>query len=118
MADLNREKERAAALLGRHRAGNDLTEAEAIPAADDVNALLAVGYICRDHPVKVNVYFFHDYEGASAARSKLLELPDEPGAVTRATVNGALLFVGRAVGGDAEAERRLTRLASSFAGSE
>ncbi len=117
MSDLESERARVAALLHLNREGSDLEPSEPVEAAAELGAASALGFKSRTHSVSISVYVFDSYGEAAGARSKLKEASDPPGSVSKMSVNGSLLFVGRSEGSD-DSERYMRRLASDFAGRE
>lgn len=113
---------RLSALLSEERAGPGLNPAAPeIPAAE-VGALHAVGYQARKPDVQVTVYVFDDSNRRREAATRLQSLHSaEKDIYVRTTQNGPMLFFAHThIGGrkGREAEYRLDRILSAFAGDE
>ncbi|HYO88169.1 MAG TPA: hypothetical protein VER79_05940 [Candidatus Limnocylindrales bacterium] len=112
---------RLRALLSEERAG-PLTEAEAQPSAEDVGALQAIGYRTKKPDVTVAVYIFPDWSKhreVGAALTKQFNRGDDD--YVRTASNGPMLFVAHtrlSSGKGREAEYRLDRILTAFAGDE
>ncbi len=110
------------ALLSEERAGPGLMPAPPEIAADELGALQAVGYQTQKPDVRVTVFVFGD---ASLRREAAAQLKTrhsgEKDAYVRTTNNGPMLFFAHTnIGGrnGRDAEYRLDRILSAFAGDE
>jgi hypothetical protein len=119
---LERQKARLAALLSEERAGPGWKQADPDPAAADVGALEAFGYAAKKPDVQVTVYIFPDWSKHREVGSRLKEqYAGDSDLYVRTASNGPMLFFARArmsSGKGREAEYRLDRILTAFAGDE
>ena len=110
------------ALLSEERAGPGLKPAPPEISASDVGALQAVGYQTSKPYVRVTVFVFGDSSLRRAAAGQLEARHDgEKDSYVRTTNNGPMLFYAHTnIGGrkGRDAEYRLDRILSAFAGDE
>ncbi|MBL8147755.1 MAG: hypothetical protein JNL34_15360 [Anaerolineae bacterium] len=110
------------ALLSEERAGPGLVPAPPEIAATEVGALQAVGYQTRKPDVRVTVFVFGDSSLRRAAAERLKDRHDgEKDVYARTNNNGPMLFFAHTnIGGrkGRDAEYRLDRILSAFAGDE
>jgi hypothetical protein len=113
---------RLKALLSEERVGPGLEPAEPQFSAAELGAQYAAGYQTRKPDVAVSVYIFTESSARRDATARLKSLyADDPGVYARTTTNGPMLFfahtrVDHRQGRDAE--YRLDRILSAFAGDE
>lgn len=119
---VNRQLARLQALLSEERTGPGLTESEAQPSAHDVGALQAVGYATKKPDVQVAVYIFPDWSRHREVGSQLKEpFSGDHDVYVRTASNGPMLFFAHtrlSSGKGREAEHRLDRIMTAFAGDE
>lgn len=113
---------RLGALLSEDRAGRGLKEAPAEPTAEEVGALAAVGYQSAKPEVSVSVYVFPDWSKHREVSNKLkARFSGDEGVYVRTATNGPMLFFAHTridVPDGREAEFRLDKIMSAFAGDE
>ena len=113
---------RLKALLSEERAGPGLEAAEPQLSAPELGALAGVGYRTRKPDVQASVYIFAESSARRDAATRLKSLYSaDPGVYARSTTNGPMLFfahtrIDHKQGRDAE--YRLDRILSAFAGDE
>jgi hypothetical protein len=120
--EVERQRARLAALLSEERTGPGWATADPEPAAADVGALEAFGYVAQKPDVHVTVYLFPDWSKHREVSSRLKEqYGGDDDLYVRTASNGPLLFFARArmrSGKGREAEYRLDRILTAFAGDE
>ena len=113
---------RLKALLSEERAGPGLAAADPEVPAAELGALNGVGYRTQKPDVQVSVYVFGDSGLRRDATTRLKGLrASEQGVYARTATNGPMLFYAhtRVDGRNAQqAEDRLDRIMSAFAGDE
>ena len=117
MTGMTAQRGRILALL-RLTDDPDLKETDAVPTAEDVDAVDAIAFDWAGEQAHITVYEFDDYADASQAQERLQAYAAQTGLVVATTVNGDLLLWATAPGGDERALGRIEGLASSFAGRE
>lgn len=119
---VDQQTARLKALLSEERAGPGLEPAEPQFPAAELGALHAVGYQTYKPDVQVSVYVFGELSARRDAATRLKNLySDDAGVYARSTTNGPMLFfahtrIDHKQGRDAE--YRLDRIMSAFAGDE
>jgi hypothetical protein len=109
--------DRARALLGVRRWGDEVTDGAADVPAAEVGAAGVIAYTWRTSSVRAAVYAFDDQDAARAAEESL-QASGSAGRVLATTVNGALLMVASAADDDLAGQELLGELRSNFAGRE
>lgn len=96
----------------------DVRETDAVPTAEDLDAVGAIAFDWDGEQAHISVYEFDDYAEAAEAQERLQGYAAQTDLAVATTVNGDLLLWATAPNGDAGALRRIDGLASSFAGRE
>ncbi|MCV2395227.1 hypothetical protein OEB99_12990 [Actinotalea sp. M2MS4P-6] len=117
MTGMDAHRDRILALLGLAD-DPELRVADAVPAAEDVDAVDAIGFDWPGEQAHITVYAFDDYFQASDAQERLLGYARLTDLDVQTTVNGDLLLWAVAPNADERARRRIADLASEFAGEE
>ncbi len=117
MARMTAHRSRILALL-RLTNDPDVQEADAVPTAEDLDALDAIGFDWDGEQAHISVYEFDDYDDAVEAQERLQGYAAQTDLAVVTTVNGDLLLWATAPNDDEGALRRIDGLASSFAGRE
>jgi plasmid replication initiation protein len=119
---VERQMARLSALLSEERAGPGMEEAEPEIAASELGAAQAVGYRTQKPDVQVSVYVFTESAARRAASDRLKALYASDSRVyARTATNGPMIFFAHArIDGrkGKDAEYRLDRILSAFAGDE
>jgi len=96
----------------------DVKETDAVPTAEDLDAVDAIGFDWDGEQAHISVYEFDDYAEAAEAQERLQGYAEQTDLVVATTINGDLLLWATAPSEDEQARRRIDGLAGSFAGRE
>ncbi len=93
----------------------DVKESDAVPTAEDLDAVGAIAFDWEGEQAHVSVYELDGYDEAAEAHARLQDDAAQTDLAVATTVNGDLLLWATAPNGDEAARRRIDGLASSFA---